>query len=243
MEYENIRLILEKYGLSHNEAKIYLTLLRLGQEMAGKIAKEAMIDRTSCYDALRKLLKKGLVSYALESNRKMFKAISPQRLVEILKEKQEEIEIIIPELNALHKKEKDKHNVTMYKGFKGIKAVFEDILKEAKGQENLVIDSSGKFREKMAYYLPYFLKGLDKNNIKIKRLVRKDSPPQTPNKNMEIRFFARNIKESVVSTNIYGNKVSVILWTDIPEAIIIENKSAADAYRDYFDILWKTSTK
>jgi hypothetical protein len=31
----------------------------------------------------------------------------------------------------------------MYRGFKGLKAVFENILEEAKGEENLVIDSSG----------------------------------------------------------------------------------------------------
>ena len=72
MEYEKIKVTLEKYGLSHNESKVYLTLLSLGSAMAGRIAKEAMMDRSSCYDALKKLLKAGLVSYAVEANRKLF---------------------------------------------------------------------------------------------------------------------------------------------------------------------------
>ncbi|MEM2768661.1 MAG: hypothetical protein QXL50_01925 [Candidatus Pacearchaeota archaeon] len=41
------------------------------------------------------------------------------------------------------------YTMYLYKGYKGLKTVFEDILKEAKGKENLVIDSSGKFVERI----------------------------------------------------------------------------------------------
>lgn len=239
MSYEELRITLEKYGLSHNEAKVYLTLLSLGSAMAGKISKEAMIDRTSCYDALKKLLKKGLVSYAVEANRKMFKAISPDRLVGFLKEKEEEINEIMPQLKGMYKPEKGKYNVTLFKGYKGIKTVFEDILAEAKGKENLVIDSSGRFKEKMPYYIPHFVKGLEKNKIKIRHIVRPGTDIH-PSKTTTLRYFGKEAKETVVSTNIYDNKIAIILWTDIPEAIIIENKAAADSYRDYFEVLWKS---
>jgi len=46
-----------------------------------------------------------------------------------------------------------------------------------------------------------------------------------------------------ITTNIYANKIAIILWTDIPEAVIIKDKSAAEAYRSYFEILWKNSNK
>lgn len=118
MSYEELRITLEKYGLSHNEAKVYLTLLSLGSAMAGKISKEAMIDRTSCYDALKKLLKKGLVSYAVEANRKMFKAISPDRLVGFLKEKEEEINEIMPQLKGMYKPERESIMLHYSKGIK-----------------------------------------------------------------------------------------------------------------------------
>jgi len=174
MSYEELRLTLEKYGLSHNEAKVYLTLLNLGSAMAGKIAKEAMMDRTSCYDALKKLVKRGLVVYALEANRKLFKTISPDRLVGILKEKEEEISEIMPQLKEIYRPEKGKSNVTMFKGYKGLKSVFEDILESAKGKDNLVIDSSGKFKEKMPYYVPHYVKGLEKNKIKVSHILRRE---------------------------------------------------------------------
>jgi sugar-specific transcriptional regulator TrmB len=242
MGYDELRITLERYGLSRNEAKVYLTLLYLGSAMAGKIAKEAMMDRTSCYDALKRLLKKGLISYVLEANRKLFKSEDPSKLLENLKEKQEEIEKVMTELSSIYKQEKEKYNVTLYKGYKGIKSVFEDILKEAKGKENCVIDSSGVFVERMPYYAPHFIRGLEKNKIKVRHIVRRGKDIH-PSKTTEVRFFSKKIKETPVTTNIYGNKIAIILWTDVPEAIIIENGAAANCYRDYFEILWKNARK
>jgi len=241
MEYEKIKETLDKFGLSHNETKAYLTLLRIGGSMAGRIAKEAQMDRASCYDSLKKLLKKGLIGYALEANRKMFKAVSPNRLIEILEEKEDEIQEILPDLMSLYKEEKGKYGVTLYKGYKGMKSVFEDILKEAKGKENLVIDSSGQFEKKMPYYFPHFVKGLEKNKIKIRHIVRGEN--LNASKTTETRYLPKSLKESVVATNIYGNKIAILLWTEVPEAIIIENKAAAEAYRDYFEILWQAARK
>lgn len=242
MSYEELLETLERFGLSHNETKVYLTLLKLGSAMAGKIAKEAMMDRTSCYDSLKRLLKKGLISYALEANRKLFKSENPSKLLSYLKEKEEDIEKILPELSSIYKQEKEKYNVTMFKGYKGVKSVFEDILKEAKGKENLVIDSSGLFVEKMPYYAPHFIKGLEKNKIRVRHIVRRGKDIH-PSKTTEVRFFSKKLKETTITTNIYDNKIAIILWTDVPEAIIIENKGAADSYRDYFEILWKHASE
>ncbi|MAE13486.1 hypothetical protein CMO92_02890 [Candidatus Woesearchaeota archaeon] len=49
--------------------------------------------------------------------------------------------------------------------------------------------------------------------------------------------------ESPVVTNIYKNKIAIIIWSEIPEAILIENAQAANAYRDYFDFMWKHGMK
>ena len=58
----DVRPTLERIGLSPNEVKIYLTLLRLGASKAGKIAKEAQVDRSATYDSLKRLLEKGIIS-------------------------------------------------------------------------------------------------------------------------------------------------------------------------------------
>ena len=35
--------------------------------------------------------------------------------------------------------------------------------------------------------------------------------------------------------------IAIIIWTDEPEGIIIENPAAAKAYKSYFDVLWKSA--
>jgi sugar-specific transcriptional regulator TrmB len=242
MEFEQIRETLKQIGLGHNESKIYLTLLKIGPSMAGKVAKESNIDRSACYDSLKALSKKGLVSYSIEANRKKFSAASPGRIKAYLKEKEELVEQVLPNLKDLFEKTEEKSQVNMYKGLKGLKTVFEDILQTAKGKESLVIDSSGKFGERMPYYLPHFVREVEKNKIKIRHIVRKDKTKDLhPSKTTELRFFPRAVDEQIITTNIYGDKIALILWTDIPEAVIIKNKAAAEAYRSYFEILWKSA--
>lgn len=244
MDFEQVRETLKKIGLGHNESKIYLTLIKLGPSMAGKIAKESNIDRSACYDSLKALLKKGLVSYAIEANRKKFAASSPERLKSYLDEKQELISGILIPLKEMYKNTEEKSQVNMFKGLKGIKTVFEDILHSAKGKENLVIDSSGKFGEKMPFYLPHFAKGLEQNKIRVRHIVRKDKEKELhPSKTTELRFFPKIVGEQTITTNIYADRVALILWTDVPEAVIIKNRAAAEAYRSYFEILWNNARR
>jgi HTH-type transcriptional regulator, sugar sensing transcriptional regulator len=244
MEFEQIRETLKRIGLGHNESKIYLTLLKIGPSMAGKIAKESNIDRSACYDSLKALLKKGLISYAIEANRKKFAAASPERIKGYLEEKQELVSEILPNLRAMFKNTGEKSQVNMFKGLKGIKTVFEDILNSAKGSENLVIDSSGQFGERMPFYMPHFIKGLEKNKIKVRHIVRKDKNQKLhPSKTTTLRFFPKIVGEQTITTNIYSDKVAFILWTDVPEAVIIKNKAASEAYKSYFEILWSTAKK
>lgn len=242
MSYENSREILKRVGLGHNESKIYLTLLKLGPSMAGTIAKESNIDRSACYDSLKSLLKKGLVNYSIEANRKKFSATHPDKLKDYLKEKEELVNNILPDLTSVYKSKEEKSNVTMFKGMKGLKSVFEDILREAKGKENLVIDSSGSFVEKMPYYAPHFIKALEKNKISVRHISLKEKKKKiSAGKTTKVRFFQGKTEESPIATNIYSEKIALIIWSDVPEAVIIKNKAAAEAYRNYFEIIWNSS--
>jgi HTH-type transcriptional regulator, sugar sensing transcriptional regulator len=241
MDFEAIRETLKKVGLGHNESKIYLTLLKLGPSMAGKVAKESNIDRSACYDSLKALIKKGMVSYAIEANRKKFSASNPEKLNDYLDEKKNLVSEVLPGMKEMFNQTEEKSQVNMFKGMKGMKTVFEDILKNARG-ENLVIDSSGQFAEKMPYYFPHFKKGLEAKKIKVRHIVRKDKEKDLhPSSTTEVRFFPKIIGEQKITTNIYGDKVALILWSDVPEAVIIKDKSAAEAYKSYFEILWKSA--
>ena len=92
---------LAKLGLSPNESKCYLALLKLGSASANEISRKSGIHRVSVYDALRGLHEKGLVSQITKENKLLFEAGNPEKIMEIIREKEAELQNakqIVPEL-------------------------------------------------------------------------------------------------------------------------------------------------
>lgn len=237
MEQEKITKTLEKLGFSPNEIKVYLTLNKHGSTKAGRIAKLASIDRSSGYNALKSLIEKGLASYVCIGKVKWFQATGPRRLLDYLKEQEEDVQEVIPYLHELHKSAKIEGQVRLFKGIKGIKSVFMDIIRT--GKDNFVFGSEGHLSERMPEFAYQFDRMKKEKKIHTQMLIRKGRT-ELDNKTSEYRY-APNIAESNAVTNIYGDKIAIIIWTDEPEAIIIENPTAAKAYKSYFDFMWKNA--
>ncbi|MFH1802278.1 MAG: helix-turn-helix domain-containing protein [archaeon] len=231
----NIEKTLEKLGFSPNEIKTYLTLNDHGSMKAGRIAKIAKIDRASCYNALKLLIEKGLASYVSIGKVKWFQATGPKRLLDYLKEQEEEIKEIIPALHERHKQKKIEGQVRLFKGIKGIKTIFLDIART--GEDNYVFGSEGQFSKRMPEFALQFKRMKKEKKFKTFVLCRKDR------RELDVESSAHkylpNVTESPAVTNIYGDKIAIIIWTDEPEGIVIENPAAAQAYKSYFDFMWK----
>ena len=228
---------LSKVGLSPNEIKDYLTLNQNGSLKAGKISKIAKIDRSSAYNAIKLLQEKGLVSYAMIGEVKWFQAVGPKRLLDYIKEQEEDIKEILPELEEKHKASKVEGQVRLFKGIRGVKTIFLDIVRT--GKDNYVFGSEGQFSERMPEFAYQFDRMKKEKGIKTEMVIRKGRS-EIDKKTSQYKYIP-NISESPAVTNIYGDKIAIIIWTDEPEGIIIENAAAAKAYKSYFDILWKNS--
>src|SRR3990167_4039585 len=94
---------LKKFGLSEKEAKVYLACLNLGDSLASDISLKSNLPRTLVYDLLERLIDLGLISYVVKNNKKYFRAADPKELIRILKEKQEAINKVMPQLEKLQK--------------------------------------------------------------------------------------------------------------------------------------------
>ena len=226
---------LEQLGLAPNEIKTYLALNDHGSCKAGKVAKLAKIERSSCYNSLRSLAEKGLVSYAIIGRVKWFQAAGPKRLLEYVKEQEEAIKEILPALDARHKAGKVDGQVRLFKGIKGVKSIFLDIART--GEDNFVFGSEGQFSERMPEFALQFDRLKRENRIHTKLLLRKGRK-ELDSRSSEHRYLL-GVAESPAVTNIYGDKIAIVIWTDEPEGIIIENAAAAKAYKSYFDVMWK----
>lgn len=230
---------LQGLGLSVTEAKVYISLLESGSALAGEITKKSGVNRTNVYDALERLIEKGLASYVISANRKIFEPVSPKRLKEILREKEENLNSIMQELESKYTSNKSKEQATIFKGKKGIKSIFEDILKE---RENLfAYGAESKFANLFSGYQKYWNKERAKLGINVKMIYNekvKKRKIEEHLKSLEMKFLPEHY-DFPSTIIIYGNKVATIVWSDTPIGFMIESKEVAKSNMNFFDILWK----
>ncbi|MBI4141173.1 hypothetical protein HY485_05030, partial [Candidatus Woesearchaeota archaeon] len=165
------------------------------------------------------------------------------KIIDYYKEKEEVAGKIIPALQARFTATKEKKNLLLFKGYKGLKTIFQDIIDSVKpNNEYYVMGSEGKFSEIMPFYAPLFRKLKEKNHIQTKMLIRESRQQTSKGKLTEYRKIPSNIV-SPATINIYAGKVAIFIWEDTPEAILIENKDVSQTFKNYFEFMWKNAKK
>ena len=71
---------LKEFGLSENEIKIYIDLLKTGTATANRLSKLSGVKRSTTYDNLNLLVNKGLVSSIIKEKVIYFEAIDPKKM-------------------------------------------------------------------------------------------------------------------------------------------------------------------
>ncbi len=240
-----LKTALMKIGLSEKESNFYLLVVKHDKITAGEISKISGESRTHVYDTLNKLLKKGLISYVIMNNIKYFKAVKPEKILDYLKEKEDNIkkqkkEIIeaLPEIEKLKKDfKKDDVEIEIFEGSEGIKTIMNDLLNE--GKDIVTFGASSKVKEYLPdFFIERYLRIRKKKNIKAKQLFTEVhgvlKTPLSKNKKLPKEFA------TPTTTAIYGNKVSIWFWLEIPRIILIKNKALADSYKKHFELLWNS---
>ncbi|MBN2458823.1 hypothetical protein JXB28_00935 [Candidatus Woesearchaeota archaeon] len=233
--------LLEEAGLTSSEAKIYMALLEKGSSRAGEISRNTGIHRRSVYDAIERLIQKGLASYIKTNNRKYYEAANPERLVELLKEKQDSLQQALPELQLMRKLADEKKEVLFFRGKQAIKTVFDDQIKE--GKDILTFGDAVNVNEIVKYYFTHFDKERMQKGIRVKMIFDESAKKEPYLKEIplsDIRFIKKG-NQSPASTNVYGDKISIIIWDESPKAIMITEPALAQSFRSYFEFIWRTA--
>jgi len=239
--------VLEELGLNRNEAKVYLAILETGASFAGPVSREAGINRRSVYDATKQLIEKGLVSYVLIKGKKQFQPSNPERLMEILKDRETDLLEIMPGLQSVFSKAKEKIEVEVFNGKEGIKSVLNDILFSRPGE---VLDiTSGATTIVLPYFIEQWHRKRIKAGISMKLLMnntkigRKRGRELARMKLMTVRYLPEGF-ETPSHIYIYGNKVAISIWVlDHPFGIIIENGEVRKRFTEFFEWFWRMSCK
>src|SRR3989344_8320562 len=157
--------IFEVLGLSPNEGKIYETLLERGESTISEIAVAAKIHRRNAYDAMQRLVNKGLCFQIFSTTENRYNAADPDKLTEILAEKQEELLKVLPVLKKKFGERLVPEEAYIYRGLEGQKNIWRDVIRV--GQESFFIGAkAGWFDPRLETSRIAFFKEANRKEIK-----------------------------------------------------------------------------
>lgn len=244
---------LEKIGFSDKEARIYLQLIRLGAQPASTIANKAGINRTTTYDIIESLTKKGLISTMQKGGTTYFKALDPKELINYLEREkiehtkklekyQQEIEHVLPALISLENPESTKPKVTFYEGEKGMRQAYEDTLTSS--EPILAYANVEDMHNGLPDFFPdyYQRRGVEKK-IHIKAIMPDnptsiDRAKKDKSENRESVLIPSDKYDFSPEINIYDDKVLIASWCE-KMAIIIKSKEIADLHKKMYSLCWE----
>lgn len=242
--------ILEEIGLTDSEIKVYLALLKLGSSKKGPIVKQAKITSSKIYEVIDKLIEKGLASYVIKDKVKYFNAAPISRIKDYLKEKEskikkqeQELDKVLPQLKLMQKLVEKKTDAEVYRGWKGMQTVYNDLLESLKKKEEYYIfgASKGEDKKKVKSFYTRFNQKVVKKKLKANIIFNENARGNIPNvkKTGNIRYLEQTTPAEIL---VYKNKTAIVLLEKEPLIILIKGESIANSFKQYFEVMWKMAT-
>lgn len=227
---------LKKAGLTGNESKVYLELLRRGSISANELSKKVSLDRTLTYTLLNNMIERGFVTYVIKDKKKYFSAADPHSLLNPVREQEAYILDLIPQLRAIERVKEEYHGVEIYEGHEGLKTYLRNFIRY---KEFFSFGSTGRAYD-LVYEAPKVAEALAKGNFhgKIITTPKFEAHPLFKMKNIQCRCLD---VESEATTNIFGDNVSISMLKQKPFVIVIRSKVLAESFRNHFEVLWKVA--
>lgn len=244
---EEINFVLKSIGLNKSEIDVYLDLIKNSTSTALEISRRTKIYRPNTYDALRRLIDKGFVKELMIGERRAFQSLEPERISEYIKQKEKEINLIIPKIKEFTKTGDEKESISIAKGFFALKASLFNLLKLKKPIDSYSIPTKAiEIMGEGCSKLTDFHKERIKNKILMRHIYSKNNPriirKLNKMKYMEAKHLDRKY-DHLVCTTVCGDTVLINIFSEPISVIEIKNKEIADSYHKYFEILWGNATK
>ena len=239
--------IFQQLGLSKNGARIYETLLREGELSVGQISVKSGVHRRNVYDAIQRLLEQGLVFEILERKENRYQAVDPNKLRELIQEKERSLVSVLPDLQKLYEENPREQAVYIYRGIEGWKNYMRDIIRV--GEDFYCIGGKGAWmEERIMNFFPQFINDAKRKKIKYFHLfdyeVKESGHDIIKHVGKNFKFLPKEYS-TTASIDIFGDRVnmtsSVGLGTVDKDTVfnVIVNREVADACRAWFRFMWE----
>lgn len=231
---------LQDFGLTPNQSRVYLELVKHPGSSAGSLAKHLSIDRSFIYGIIESLTEKGLIYYSLSNKRKVFYSSPPENLLADLNEKRKKASEIIKSLKSLSSEERvPPPTFEVYEGKPGLKMYFREVLKS---KEFFSLGGGGRLNilNILQCEHPHYFKELKQKRIRGKILCSLENKARWKSNladtNVKIKALSGAGKES--SITILKDQVIFSSEGKFPKILILKDSDHAHSLRHYFSYLW-----
>jgi predicted DNA-binding transcriptional regulator len=238
--------ILRSIGLSLNESKVYEALLHLGEASVQDISLKSGVHRRNVYDSLAKLVEKGLASEIFVKGEKHFKAMHPQKILSLLREKESNFLTKLPEMEAKYEAVEPEEEAHLYRGIEGVKNYLRDILKTK--EDVFFIGAKAMWLDpRLKHFLPHFQKERKRLGIKFYHLfdheVKETIPEILELVGKPYKFLPKQYS-SPTMVDIFGPYVVTFVGVnpgqleEEPVQFVMKSRRLADGYRQFWQFMW-----
>jgi HTH-type transcriptional regulator, sugar sensing transcriptional regulator len=239
-----------RLGLTSGEARVFLSLLKLGSAKVGQIIKDSQVSYSKVYDVLNRLSSKGLVRHIIRGNVKYFNAVEPYRLEEYIKRREREVRKqletankVIPELAKIANKNRQNDIAEIFIGDRGIRTAYEILLRDATSKDILYYfyPFEGYHPIASPFYSRLYLfqkqKKVQQRGIATLDFKRSKHYAEI-SKGVKMKFVDFPLPATM---DIFKNKLLIISWENVI-GILISSKEIAGHFHKYFDSIWRLAT-
>lgn len=238
---------LRNIGLTENEIKLYLVLLKNGPSHSGDIITKTEFQSSVVFHLLDKLIEKGIVGFMVENKKKIYSANDPSVFKGILEEREKELEKTkeeldkdILQLKSTTKESKEETKASIFRGLKGIQTIQNDLLNSAKEYD--MYAARDTFSRSMPKYREYFKEMRVAKKIKQRLIITDDK--KKPNKKYQLKRYVPKENATPISLMLYNERVVFFVWdSEPPIAIVLEGKKVSSSFKNMFELMWKVAEK
>ncbi len=242
---------LEALGITEGEARVYSALLELGSASALEIARKSLLQKSTAYFCLERLVRKGLASQINRGKTRVFQPAPLSTAISMVEERKNELESVRKKLAQLSKKisttANNSFDAKVFLGWNGVRTAFEGFFEPFEKEDYLVFSVTipeailPRFRRLIRkVHQSRVSKGIKSRLLvsdELKKTIGKDRQSERFTK---VKYVPQGFATPSV-VNVYGDKTLVIVWAEEPCALLLKSQAASKNFRNYFEVLWQTS--
>lgn len=244
----NLRPVLFKLGLNKKEVDVYLILLEHGPETISTVARLANHKRSTLYNVMEGLLRKGLVVLVRRNGRTLYDAEKPKKLLVALRARERELEELLPILEKIRNTKEPLPQVEVYDGEEAIRNVYDTIYASfERKKEVCFLTSIGDLQRYAPFALESYLTKMQEKDYRIRELILDGGAGRRyvrKVKEKKIRHPVRLLPAEFPIHNdiaIYGDTVAIFSFKTRSFVTVIDSPEVTKTMRSLYEWAWANS--